>query len=507
MKHFLASTALVSLALSAPGCDRTVDKPADKAPAKAAGKEPAKQPAADANPAPDAKQTDAKPASDTKAAAPGATVPEHEWLVWYSEGDGFVTKWLSETAGTATKTAERKALVHTNGPSLFHVTRADVEAKIKTCACFDGPEDECVETGSVKHPGLAAIDLDSAKRAALVEASSEEVYGEVYGEQLRVVGGVGGKLFVQAEESGYFCGAHQSVGGHTALFDLPNAERQKWPEIAFPRSVKEAAAKFKHSDTDLSMHGLYDECDGEMTLDEFVDGKAMEFASVAVGLKGGKPALRWTFEAPVYYVCSPDYVATGYADSGLLGEASALGLAGPLPPALAKALEDLGTRGVVGWGELKIAPEKRDALLTKFKAVAETPWPPPDAVVTEKEPPKADVALAKAKLGEGRKLTRAKDYPAAIAAFDEAIAADRKFARAFGERCYAKLLHHEYTAAEKDCDTALKIGGEPRFEASVHYNLGLLLQKQGKNADAKKAFRASLDLRPNKEVQKAHDAL
>ncbi len=508
-------TVIAFIAVALSSCDGSTDKskPTDKAAPKAAAKSAAgdakagKGKAADSKAA-DGKAADGKAADGTPAAEVASPKPEREWLVWYGDGTKWETEWIGDVAGETKTLARRKALVHTSGPALFQIARRDVDAKIETCVCMDadmGPPEDCQQTGTVAHPGLVAVDLKTSKARGLVNPSSDVVFGEIYGIQLEVTGGVDGRLFVRRMDSGYYCGVHQSVGGGDTLFDLGSPDDAEWPELKFPKSVREAAARWAPDGSFPSMYKLFDECDGELSFDEFVAGADKYWDGVAMSLASGKPQVTWGFGADVYYVCSADYLSHGEANTGLIAEAAPLGLGGPLPEGLARGLTKLADKEVVGWGELKLGAD-REAMLAKFSAVDETPWPSPEAKVTESKPT-ADPGHAKAKLNEGRKKARAHDYAGAIAAFDAAIAADATMARAWGERCYARLLDGQFAGAKKDCDQALKLGDKPRFKASVHYNLGLIAEKQGKTAAAKKAYRASLDLRPNEEVQKAHDAL
>ena len=503
----MRTRSLIVLALTAAvACDSPAEKPSS--PTQAADK-PAEKPVAKTADTP-ADTPTSPPVEKGPDAPPAASAkPTAEWLVWHAQGDGWVTRWVADVGGSTKTLAERKALVHTGGSDLFQIARRDVTAPIKTCGCMD-PEfsapDSCERTGSVAQPGLISKSLSSGKERDLIKPDGETVFGEIYNMNLAVVGGVDGKLIVRQYDGGYYCGAHQSVGGGDAMYDLTEDKVIEWPKVTFPRSVKEKAARWASEKDADSMFALFDTCDGEQSFDEFVDGDTMSWYALNIGLKAGKPALTWGFAADVYYACSPDYISHGETTTGLLTEAASLGLGGALPPALARGMAELGDKSVVGWGELKLASGERDALLQSFTEVPETPWPSPEAVVTESAKA-ADPSAAKAKLQEGRTKTRAKDFAGAIAALDAAVAADATHARAWGARGYAKLLDGQLDAAKKDCERALALGDTPGFKASVHYNLGLIAQKQGDKPAAKKAFAASLALRPNKEVQKALDSL
>jgi hypothetical protein len=497
VKLRIVGTLLFSAAWVA--CD---DKEAPSAPVEAEGKGPASAEAkAVGTPAPKP-----EPVADAKAAEDAEPKPAREWLVWFREGEGWTTRWVGDRPdrGDTTETvAERKALVHGTYDSAFHIVRRDADVDVRTCACMSGDfgsKDECERTGKVTRPGLAAIDLRSGEEKALVLADAGSVFGEVYGMSLQVTGGVQGRLVVRTEDAGYYCGAHQSIDAGDRMLVL-GGEAREWPTIELPEAVKTAAATGE-------MFDLYAGCEGGTTLDAFVRD-TMRWSGLAIALEAGAPRPTWTFTADVYYACSPDYLATGHTTTDLLPEAAALGLAPPLPAGLSRALSDIGTKPAVGWAELKLTADERADVLAKFQALEETPWPPANSEVRphSAEAGPADAGAARTKLAEAREHTRAKDYAAAIAAFDAAILADPKMARAWAGRGYAKLLAGDLSGAKKDSERALELDETEGFQASVHYNLGLVAQKQGKTSAAKAAFARSLALRAHDEVQRAHDAL
>ena len=120
-----------------------------------------------------------------------------------------------------------------------------------------------------------------------------------------------------------------------------------------------------------------------------------------------------------------------------------------------------------------------------------------------KEPSKQ----ARTKLDEGRRLTRAGDYAAAIATLDAAIGLDAGLARAWSERGYAKLLADDLPGARADLEAALPLDEGAAFRAAIHYNLGQVAEKSGDTVAAKAAYEASLALRDHETVRKALERL
>jgi tetratricopeptide (TPR) repeat protein len=247
------------------------------------------------------------------------------------------------------------------------------------------------------------------------------------------------------------------------------------------------------------------ECDGAdaPTLGEVMDGQ-MDLAGLHVALAGGAPKLSWYFVADTYCACSPDYQAHGQASSGLVPAAAPLGLDGPLPGGVTHALVHVGDVPTVGWAKLSLSAEARKAALAAFRRDPEAKWPP---VYTTERPVGAGSEArhpeARTKLDEGRRLTRAGDYAAAIATFDAAIGLDGTLARAWSERGYAKLLAGDLAGARGDLDAALPLDEGAAFRAAVHYNLGQVAERSGDPAAAKRAYETSLALRDNETVRKA----
>lgn len=134
---------------------------------------------------------------------------------------------------------------------------------------------------------------------------------------------------------------------------------------------------------------------------------------------------------------------------------------------------------------------------------AAAPTPPPrkrsraDVPDTFTADPGLRRALAAA-LRDGRKATAGGDYPAAIQAFDRALAVQPNFARGLSGRGYARLLAGDLEMAEEDLAAALAATSDPKLRAAIHFNLGLLAEKRGETGAAEASFRISQRLRPSK---------
>jgi tetratricopeptide (TPR) repeat protein len=115
---------------------------------------------------------------------------------------------------------------------------------------------------------------------------------------------------------------------------------------------------------------------------------------------------------------------------------------------------------------------------------------------------KYNVALAR-----GRKLEDKKDYPGAVAAFQEALTAIPDDPWALSELGWAAYLAKDLALAEKATRQAIAVNGEPNQKGASLYNLGKIEEAKGNKAAAARAYAASLQARPNKTVRAALIAL
>lgn len=476
---------------------------------------PAVRKAADATKTPTAPADAETPApalepAVVEPAAPEITAPAtgEDWLVWYSRGGQWVTRWIDATPTESKLVAERHALVLSDGTRLWRVGREDGEVRIGSCDCvmdaqgvIDAADPTCKPAARLVAPGLRATELVTGSQLVVHAPQTEDMFGDDIDRSLDIVGGSGPRLFFTWGESGYMCGAHGLTEGGELVFDLATGKRVDAPfeaiGPALPASVREPAA--------AEIHSELTECDSDdaPTLREVLDEK-MGLTSSSMALVDGAPRITWGFEAESYYVCSADYAAHGGGQSGLLPAAAPLGLAGPLPKGVEHALAQIGQAPTLGWARVSLSAEAREAALAAFRRADETPWPATSAVsqpIAVADP--QALRQAKAKLDEGRRLTRAGDYPTAIAAFDAAIELDAALARAWSERGYAKLLAGDLVGAQADLEAALPLDEGKPYQAAVHYNLGLVAEKRDDASAARRAFEVSLALRDNESVRKA----
>lgn len=483
----------------------------DKAPPPA---EPPPTTAAPSAPAPDA-ATAAAPEADT--AAPGAleadtaaAPPEAaagggdgDWLVWQRDGEGgWVTRWITVKGARYEVVAQRKAVVLSDGARLFRVERADLEVDVKPCVCFEDGENVagCEVTGKVTRPGLRAIPLAGGEPIDVYRVEPGPMYGGDMDLALDLAGGSGALLVFDWTEGGYFCGAHGSWDGGTRVFDLAKGE---WVQGAFEAVGKQLPAAVRAPAVD-AIYPPLKECEDE-DLTRAQAEEATRLDGVTIGLHEGAPKLTWAFSAEVMYACSADYAVHGQSTSGLLPEAAPLGLAGPLPRGVLKALVDGGDTSVVGWARLSLEGGAREQALAAFKLAPETAWGPTRFAdkTLEGAEVAGDGAAARKLLSAARKLTARHDYAAAIAKFSEAIERDPSNAPAWSGRGYAALLAGKLDVAKADFDKALELDQNEIFQAQVHYNLGQIAEKQRDLEAAKREYRRSLALRPNDSVQAA----
>lgn len=445
---------------------------------------------------------DAKP--DPKPDPTPPTTTGEDWLVWFFKDKQWTTRWLRVEADKAAVLAEKHALVIGDGAHLWQVERADKRAKVLNCECLGERKSEfCEDRGHMPTLGLRARPLDGLEAIAIKEAGTETEYGDDFAYGLSIRGGVQATLLVQQSANGYFCGAHGSYGSSVSLFDValgkPRDDPFKnwWTDLPEPLR-RSAAEQIKDP---LASCDILDPDEASSPIPKIMN-ELMRLDHATLLLDKGEPSIGWVFAADLPYVCSPDYQATGSGWTGLIPEAAPLGLTGPLPPAVLADLKSIGQADAFGYSRLTLGEPDRQTMIASFTAIADTPWPKEETSDGDDAP-----APAARKLEEGRKLSRAGDLPAAIAAFDAALELDPNLAAAYSERGYARLRAGDHAAARTDCEKALGLETKPSFKAAVWYNLGLLAEAQKQPDEARAAYLKSQALRETKQVKAALEAL
>lgn len=479
-------------------------------------------PAASALAAAQGAEAEPPPGAEPSAAevTPEAAAPD-DWLVWFRDDRGWVTRWIDAADPESPRVAERRALVLSDGKRLWGVQRHDAEIDVVGCECLDEDEGSpaCAPAGSVATLGLRVVPLGPEETAATaVEVrppATEPTVGEDIHFSLEVIGGVGPRLHYRWTESGYFCGAHGLSEGADVVFDVAQGKVVEDPfgavDSALPAEVREQAGR-------EVLAGLRD-CDGAdaPTLAQVLDDR-MGLSGVEVSLVDGAPDLRWSYEADVYYACSADYAVHGQVRTLLVDAGAPLGLSGPLPEGLQHELERIGRSPTVGWSHLELTGAARSTAIAAFGRAPEQAWPPsrvssralarPEpagsgSAVPSPTPGEAKAERAKLELSKGRELTRAGEYDEAVVTFDAAIALDPGMGKAWSERGYAKLLAGDLEGAKADLEHGLSLDDGASYQASIYFNLGLVAERGGDREAATAAFERSLELREHAGVRKA----
>jgi len=157
----------------------------------------------------------------------------------------------------------------------------------------------------------------------------------------------------------------------------------------------------------------------------------------------------------------------------------------------------------------KKPPRATPAPEPSVRAVASASSAPPPKPTASVDPQARRRALDEARaqlvayqraLGEGRGLTKAGNYGAAVKAFSAALEARPDDPRAYAERGYAELLARDYDSAQRDLEKAVAGGGDRRLRAQTFFNLGLV--REALNQDPTSAFALSNFLKPSSAAQK-----
>jgi tetratricopeptide (TPR) repeat protein len=432
-------------------------------------------------------------ATATAPAAP--TVAGEDWLVWSSRGGNWTTRWVGGDA--AKVVAERPALVVGEGARMWRVERHNEVLEVLGCDCALEEEAKCTDRTPGKSLGLRVVELGGGATTDLIKADTGPLYGfNVDAEQIiEVVGGTGSKLLVLASDEAYSCN-ETDVDRGVLAFDLAQGREIEGYRAGLLKQLpapvlRDAAAQIKKELID---------CEEERRLDE-----DPELIELEVKLVSGAPKLRWTLGVTASHACDTRHLALGRASSGLIPGAASLGL-DAVPAGVAQALQAIGDADAVGWSRIEFTGAAREEALARFTAVEASVWPiERTARVRRGSDPGAGAGAGAepSKLDEGRKHAREKNYAAAIAAFDAALAADKTLAAAYSGRGHARLLSGELDAAKADFEAALTHNDKPAFQASVYFNLGQLAEKQRDVPAARSAYTRSVALRPNRTVSAA----
>jgi tetratricopeptide (TPR) repeat protein len=155
--------------------------------------------------------------------------------------------------------------------------------------------------------------------------------------------------------------------------------------------------------------------------------------------------------------------------------------------------------------EAKDAPRDQDA-----KEVGEeTKESNTRAPKGKKASPKEDKKLSlddrktyKKALNEARELQKKKDYAAAVAAFDKALALFPDDPRAMSEKGWAQFFAKDLASAEKNTRDAIGRTTDKNLLGSSYYNLGRIQEERGQTPDAIASYQESLRVRPENKIVK-----
>jgi hypothetical protein len=165
-------------------------------------------------------------------------------------------------------------------------------------------------------------------------------------------------------------------------------------------------------------------------------------------------------------------------------------------------------------GAAKPAAEPKVADAKVAVVVPKVAEPKPTASTIKPAPPPADPeALAKARtlyrarLDEGRRLTKAGQHTEAIATYLQALELDPSDVVLLGELGWASFKGGDLPGARHATTHGLRFARTDEQRGMLTYNLGRVAEAEGDQARAAELYRESLTLRDNATVRKRLDAL
>ncbi|HRE88940.1 MAG TPA: tetratricopeptide repeat protein, partial [Myxococcota bacterium] len=308
-----------------------------------------------------------------------------------------------------------------------------------------------------------------------------ELIGEHWGRTHTWAGSWKDLVLVNECEGAYGCGAHGDMGCTARAIKLgPDAPQIELEEVAqhLAPLTKELLATWTTEDGDISPE-----------LDHFF-----------IKSKKGAVEIEYVYVASIFYA-GTDGTWSSYSQTRRYSGAPVESLSlGELPAVVKKALEKAEVDGSFGWSVVK-----QDQVEAARKAFDDTSTIPGPAPADEAASPAGETPAAL--IEAGRKLTRERGFTGAIAAFDKAIAAEPKNARAWSGRGFAKLGQDDLDGAKADFEQALTLEDAPKFQAAVYFNLGQIAEKQKDKAAAITHYEKANSLSPSDASKKRLEAL
>ena len=486
MRNLLVPSSLAFLIVGLAACGKK-DVPPAPATQAAPTAAPATTPvAADAGPsgtttAPS--EVDAGAAAGPVDTAAPVAVTSDDLLVWTETAGARQTVWIHGDEVAATR-AEAVTVAAGKLWALGERWRI-----LKEYPCKEGDDgfegDRTKTPRQVVVPTLVAKELGGAGEVAVNNGFSEaetDWDGDVTGASVQLEGAIGAKIFTSGGSGFYACGAaHPYSDNDASVVDLVTKAAVA---VEAPDALKQKAAAA------LKAEGKANDC--------FEEGAVVEPVApdtLVLAFADGKATASWLVlreaEATWMHVCDLEVKVAAPPDA-------TLGF-GPFDARIEKVLATQKGAGTFGFAT--VPADRREALLELFRKEAPTFAAKPEVA----EVPAAAIdGTAGALVNEGRKLTRAKDYAGAIAAFDAGLTKDPASAPGHSGRGYAKMLAGDAAGAKADFEKALTLETKDAgFQAAVWFNLGQLAEKGKDLAAAKAAYEKAIGFKPSEGATKA----
>jgi hypothetical protein len=450
------------------------------------------------------------PAADTAAAVPAEppATAGGAWLVWVANEDGGETAWLHADGTVAATRAEPAAVI---GGTLWAVHETWAAFREVECPPIDADTDmdkppKDAKPGPKKFVGGLALkalagadagrEVDVLKPALRnlggerpADGSEWLAMGEHWGRSISIVGITPAGLWVTDCDSGFGCGVHGNHDCHFATFS-PQSDKP----IFQPNDLTaEVAALRKGIGTEMftGVEEFFEESGG-------ADCTSCKVEEVALRVEQGAVKVDYRFVADAPYVANDGSWSSYSRSTVRKGDAVAkLGL-GDVPPAVVAHVAKRGPSALFGFTE--VPADKAEAFLAAFSDKGTL-----GARKPEDEAPTGEGAMAR--VNDGRRLTKDKDYAKAIEAFDAAIALEAGLAKAWSGRGYAKLLAGDLDAAKADLEHALTLDDGKKLHAAVWFNLADIAERKGDKPGAIAAVKKSIEFNRTDAAVKKLEAL
>ncbi len=302
------------------------------------------------------------------------TATAEDVVIWTQTKEGPVSTWLTVEGDQVTTVATRAEAVTFDGKTLWALQRVGKTVDTIGCDSLEEEGRKAKPTGTATFIGLRAVALGGKEVVWLVAERKGNVVGEVWNQDVTLLGGTAGLVSVQVNDSGFACGAHGYVEHDVRVMDVATGKPVATDKAT--DGLKVLAEKVRGQLFDEAVKAECREKDAPITAAD------VRFDGLELIARDGAVHGKYTFLLPrdADWAFNCDIFAT--VESDVL---PGLGFAAT-SAAVTTALKHQKATGTVGHARMTLTGEAREKALKAFSDTATVAKPP--AADTKKAAPK-----------------------------------------------------------------------------------------------------------------------